>query len=671
MKPFALLKGLGIGVAILGCVQAQEDLLVAKGRVYSQTSAAAPTAMAAGGLLFVAQTSDLGGMASSASVQLPGGSVQALPHFTDEGMYRFTATADTPAALSATYPAGTYQLSLVTMFMTFTGQGTLTADNFPAAPQLVNYAAAQSIDATADFDFTFPSIAGATEDETLYITLLQGSTEVVSDYVNATETSWTLYADNLAAGTTYELRLRYGRYETDSTGLMPTSVGFFAETRLAVKTAGGGTDTTPPVLRASVPPDGATNASALVPISFVFSEAMDPSKIAITWSALLDPTQFSYQWIDGNEALMCTYTGQFPGGTHTWTLNPVPNGAANFRDVAGNLLATTGGSFTVPGGSGGCEGETPIDLAGFALFKGLGYVQNDTGTPQTDPDVGGMFIGMYGTPTAGGTSVNVTLEFPAPPAAEPHTVKSYTQPIGGYAYLVESFTNQTQLDAAYPNVAYAVQLRNASGTVTNSATLTFTATSYPPIPHFANFTAAQAVDSTVDFTLTWDAFSGAGTNKYITLQILDQTGQIVFELPDACAGNLLPATATSAVIPKDTLATCKTYTARLTFFRLVDEGKTLAGKTGVAAADRQTDMPLKTTGCTSAIQPRFLSIKSLGGNMLELKVELTAGRLFTLLRGTSPTLHNVTVLTTNPPSSPLTLTVPAVGVNASFRGRTD
>lgn len=671
MNSFALAIVSGIGIGVLSGLQAQEDLLVAKGRIYSQTSAAAPTPVATSGLLFLAQASDMGDFATGASVQLPGGSVQALTHFTGEGVYRFTATANTPTALSATYPAGTYQLNLMVMSVPMTGAGTLAADDFPTPPQVVNYTAAQSIDAAADFDFTFQSLAGATEEQTVQITLLQGSTEIVSDLVSATETTWTLYAETLAADTAYELRLRYGRYETDYSGMLPMSVGFFSETRLAIKTAGGGgTDTTPPILMASFPADGATNASPLVPISFAFSEPMDPSKTSITWSSLLDPAKFGYSWIDGNQALVCTYTGGLPSGTHTWTLNPVPNGPNNFRDVAGNPLPTTTGSFKVPGG-GGCEGETPIELAGFALFKGLSYVQNGTGTPQTDPEGGGMFLGTYGTPLAGGGEVNVTLEFPAPPAPLPHTVKTYTQPFPGYAYLIEEFADQAHLDAAYPNAAYAVQLRNASGTVTNSATLTFTATSYPPIPHFANFTAAQAVNPAADFTLSWDAFTGTDTNRFITLQILDETGQIVFELPDACASLLLPVTATSAVIPKNTLVTCKTYTARLTFFQLVDQGETLAGKTGVAGADRQTDMPLKTTGCSTASQPRFLSIKNLGGNLLELKVELTANRPFTLLRGSSPLLHDVTVLTTNPPSSPITLTVPMVGKNASFRGRTD
>ncbi|HNQ89981.1 MAG TPA: Ig-like domain-containing protein [Verrucomicrobiota bacterium] len=672
MNSLALAIVSGMGIGVLSGLQAQEDLFVAKGRVYSQTSAAAPSPVATSGALFVAQTSDMAGMVTDASVQLPGGSVQALTHYAGEEVYRFVATANSPAALSATYPAGTYQLSLGLMGFPMTGVGTLTADNFPAPPQVVNYTAAQSIDAAADFEFTFQSLAGATEEQTVQITLLQGSTVILADVVSATETAWTLYADTLAADTAYELRLRYGRYETDYSGMLPASAGFFSETRLAVTTAGGGgTDTTPPVLMASYPADGATNASPIVPVSFAFSEPMDPTKITITWSSLLDPAKFGYSWTDGNQALVCTYTGGLPSGTHTWILNPVPNGPNSFRDVAGNPLPTTTGSFKVSGGGGGCEGETPIELAGFALFKGLSYVQNGTGTPQTDPDGGGMFIGTYGTPMGGGGEVNVTLEFPAPPAPQPHTVKTYTQSIAGYAYLIEEFADQAQLDAAYPNVAYAVQLRNASGTVTNSATLTFTASSYPPIPRFANFTAAQAVDPAADFTLSWDAFTGTGTNRFITILVLDETGQIVFELPDACAGRLLPVTATSAVIPRNTLATCKTYTARLTFFNLVDQGKTLAGNTGVAGADRQTDMPLKTTGCTPASQPKFLSIKNLGGNLVELKVELTAGRPFTLLRGASPLLHDVTVLTTNPPSSPITLTVPMVGKNASFRGRTD
>jgi hypothetical protein len=341
-----------------------------------------------------------------------------------------------------------------------------------------------------------------------------------------------------------------------------------------------------------------------------------------------------------------------------WVLNPQAGAATNLRDKAGNDLPpnTYAGSFTTQGGSGGCPGASPVEASAFGLMKQALYLQSDAGTPVGAPTNAAMVMGYSQIPNAAGRAA---VEFPASPAPLPHQLKFFQSLIGVEMY-TESFASVAAMDLAYPAGNYDFELRQPESTVVAHVVLVFASGGYPTLPRLSNFTAAQAIDPAADFTLTWDAFAGANTNTdAIQIEVTDRNGQVLFSAPDSCANRPLPATATAIVLPKNTLASGQTYTLTLSFFHLNDSGKTMPGTTakGFTAVVRQTRTTIKTTGgLPDAPAPIIRSIALVNGK-LTLLVDSATDRSLTLEHTTGLGLPFTSLVTTNPPVSPVTIVV--------------
>ena len=306
----------------------------------------------------------------------------------------------------------------------------------------------------------------------------------------------------------------------------------------------------------------------------------------------------------------------------------------------------------------------------FGVFKQGNHLQTGpgiaTGTPTNG---GGSFLAFFGK-AGQGTSFNpaVTLEFPAPPAPKPHQLKVFSQTLPGFSVLSQNFATQAELDQSYPASTYAVQIRNllnpVDQQVTNSVVFDLGSSGYPVIPHFANYAAAQAVDARADFTLTWDAFTGNDANSAIALKIEDSDGKEVFSAPDTCGGAPLAASALAIKIPTNTVVAGKTYWVTLSFEQATEHDKlmpNIPGK-GVAVLASATQMTLKTIGGTVVTAPVFKSIAATGSGNLTLVVDCTVGSTLTIHSAPSPEgPFSVNLLTTNPPVSPITLTLPVSG----------
>ena len=173
------------------------------------------------------------------------------------------------------------------------------------------------------------------------------------------------------------------------------------------------------------------------------------------------------------------------------------------------------------------------------------------------------------------------------------------------------------------------------------------------------------------FNLTWDAFTGASAaTDFISLEITDATGKLVFQLPDACKQMTLAVTATSAVLPKELFTAGKVSVATLSFFRLNDKDKAMPGTVskGVAATAQVTRMQLKTIGGATAPVLRNLVVNA--GGSLDLTVDAMVGHTFTLEHTTTLGGPFTQQIITNPPSATFHLTVP-LGGQDFFRGRSD
>jgi hypothetical protein len=338
-------------------------------------------------------------------------------------------------------------------------------------------------------------------------------------------------------------------------------------------------------------------------------------------------------------------------------------GAANaMRDQSGNLLGTVSGQFYTTGATQtGCDSTDPTESSSFGFLKLANHLQTGAGVAGNDPTNAAFLSAFNRIPDSPGRAA---LEFPADPAPKPHQLKFFGANLAG-EFLIVPFNSQAELDAAYPAGQYDFQLRDkvAPITVLEHVVLNLTADPYPLAPHFANYAAAQGIDTNTDFSLNWDAFAGAiANNAGISLTVEDDQGKTVLSLPDSCDNKPLAVTDTHAVIPKGLLAAGKTYMATLSFLHLNDSGKLMPGTSskGIAAVGQSTRMTLKAGGGLVATAPRFRSFSIDASGNFVISVECTTG-IPLHLEGTAAlgTAFNVPLLTTNPPVSPLTITLPA------------
>ncbi len=109
-----------------------------------------------------------------------------------------------------------------------------------------------------------------------------------------------------------------------------------------------GLDTTPPSLISSDPLNSATNEPLdKETISFTFDEAMGVGQ-SVIWAGAIDIAAIinSISWSADNKTIVYTLNANLPApSVITWVLNPGTD-SLNFKDLAGNHLPATEGSFT-------------------------------------------------------------------------------------------------------------------------------------------------------------------------------------------------------------------------------------------------------------------------------------------------------------------------------------
>jgi hypothetical protein len=122
------------------------------------------------------------------------------------------------------------------------------------------------------------------------------------------------------------------------------------------------------------------------------------------------------------------------------------------------------------------------------------------------------------------------------------------------------------------------------------APLNFAAGTFPtPIPQVSNYAAAQNVDPATAFTVSFNAFTGAGANDAIELEVRNSDDTIAF-LKSVTTG-------TSISIPANTLSSGESYTANIRFIHNVDSNtSSVAGVTGTAGYANDTQFTISTGG---------------------------------------------------------------------------
>lgn len=229
------------------------------------------------------------------------------------------------------------------------------------------------------------------------------------------------------------------------------------------------------------------------------------------------------------------------------------------------------------------------DVSVFALFKGWRFIQtNATSSDPISPDP--FLFEAFVSPAANGLVVSAALKLPN------GTTNLLSQNSYDSDYkLKQSFASQVSLDAAYPSGVYNVILNTINdGLTTNS--LTLPANNFPNGPRFSNYNAAQAIDANANFTLTWDPFVAGTTNDFIQLEIQGEFGDEIFRSPSPGEPDYMDGTATSVIIPANTLQAGQQYRTRLTFYRLTTFDTIIyPGAFGVAGFTAQTEVYIQTS----------------------------------------------------------------------------
>jgi hypothetical protein len=412
---------------------------------------------------------------------------------------------------------------------------------------------------------------------------------------------------------------------------------------------GGGGGGGEPQLVSVTPVDGATAVPVTAVVRFVFDVEMQKNPFlggfppfapgAVNWGGTgLDASKFTYAWNEDGTILTAEYAGDFPGNTQvTWALNAA-SAIVKLESDAGAELpeGLYSGKFTTGAGSGGGGGNecdpsgVPSTWGTYSFSKGFSHVQTSAADPSAAADGAFVFGAVVQSPEMGPAVTAAQITVP------PNLNKPLEAvPFGGFFFFSDNRDTAAQLNAAYPGGAYTLRFTQ-TGVPERVVSVTFP-NATPPTPKIANFAEAQAVNASQPFTLRWNTFTGAGADDALVLSISDES-QEVFSAPDPCVPRELPVTATSIVIPANTLSSNKTYRATLSFGDLVYfSTNAFPNMSGFASVSASTEFEIRTTGgggTGPGAPARFTSYRMLENGRPQMSLTGTAGVTYTLQRAT-------------------------------------
>lgn len=333
---------------------------VAKGILFTQTNA--NQAVLRGGLPYVFQAVVFPptNLITSARVQWSVADLSLSPISTPTAL-GFVQRVRTQDILDATFPNGAYRIAMQTVNDgSHVGNLGISANDYPPAPVVLNYASAQAIDSGAPFALSWQGFVGGTTNDFVFLQIENSLARVFASgqyrgapgALDGTSNSVVLPANTLQPGRTYTARLVFHRFgtinTTDYPGVTGTG-GYFTQTDFTVTTQGDG-DVTPPILVRTTPADGATAVPLNTPVVFQFNEAMNRG-IALGISGTTASRTF--EWSPDSRVLVATPTTNWPANaTIVWTLNLLYTQQA-FGDTNANPLPmetvvsfTTGSAIT-------------------------------------------------------------------------------------------------------------------------------------------------------------------------------------------------------------------------------------------------------------------------------------------------------------------------------------
>jgi hypothetical protein len=200
----------------------------------------------------------------------------------------------------------------------------------------------------------------------------------------------------------------------------------------------------------------------------------------------------------------------------------------------------------------------------------------------------------------------------------------------------DAYSSQTALDTAYPAgsafspVNYTLTMSTTNDGVRSGSVnffLLIIPVSYPTTPQLTNLAAAQSIDATREFALTWDGLGGS-TLAVVQLTILDAASNLVFASPAPFQPGSLNGTSTGYVVPGYSLPPGANLQGHLTIGNPgAPNTNSYPGATGVAALAKDTQFPLATRPAPA--QP-LLSLREQASQAV-IEVSGESNRLYQLL----------------------------------------
>jgi hypothetical protein len=217
-----------------------------------------------------------------------------------------------------------------------------------------------------------------------------------------------------------------------------------------------------------------------------------------------------------------------------------------------NILAQSSG------GSGSCT--SPIDSNAYTRFDVLyGATYKQVSAAGATPASARSF-GLAATVTLATNATASAASVTIPGQASRAMVQ--TQP-GHFLFSVAT-NSFAELTAAYPGGDFTFDVLNSSTTISLPD-----GTSLPNPPTLINYDADQSIDPTKDFNLAWTPFSGGTSKDFITVTITDSSSATVLQTASSGCPSSLNGTASSVLIPANTLSANQTYQANLVFAHVV------------------------------------------------------------------------------------------------------
>ncbi len=270
-------------------------------------------------------------------------------------------------------------------------------------------------------------------------------------------------------------------------------------------------------------------------------------------------------------------------------------------------FVTLGLSLTGPAGRA-------ADVAFYGIIKSQEFVQTNAGPPVARATNGFAFNALVLAST-NNVVTNATVK---PANATPLRSLVTTNADQVLWRFEERFSSQANLDAAYPNgslfspVNYAVTMGTTNDGI-RIANLNYSLLALvggqPAVPQITNFAAAQSIDHTAEFRLSFVS-SGNATLDLVQVAILDAASNVVFASPAPFSPGALTGATNSITIPPYTLPPGQALTGHLAFARPTAlETNAYPGAIGVPAVLRDTEFPLVTRPSPT---PPLLTILSPG-----------------------------------------------------------